>query len=81
MKKSIAIRLKNNRSAFFGLLIFILGAYSASAQILGGTRSISSALPSTTFSYADPKEYTIADIQVTGSQFYDGTSMINISGL
>ncbi len=81
MKKSIAIRLKNNRSAFFGLLIFILGAYSASAQILGGTRSLSSALPETSFSYADPKEYTIADIQVTGSQFYDGTSMINISGL
>jgi outer membrane protein insertion porin family len=81
MKKSIAIRLKNNCSAFFGLLIFILGAYSASAQILGGTRSLSSALPETSFSYADPKEYTIADIQVTGSQFYDGTSMINISGL
>ena len=81
MKKSIAIRLKNNCSAFFGLLIFILGAYSASAQILGGTRSLSSVLPETSFSYADPKEYTIADIQVTGSQFYDGTSMINISGL
>ena len=81
MKKSIAIRLKNSRSLFLGLLIFILGAYSASAQILGGTRSLSSALPETNFSYADPKEYTIADIQVTGSQFYDGTSMINISGL
>ena len=81
MKKSIAIRLHNNRSLFFGLLIFILGAYSASAQILGGARSLSSALPETNFSYADPKEYTIADIQVTGSQFYDGTSMINISGL
>ncbi|MFA9198288.1 MAG: outer membrane protein assembly factor BamA [Aquirufa sp.] len=81
MKKSIAIRLKNNRSLFLGLLIFIPGAYSASAQILGGARSLSSALPETNFSYADPKEYTIADIQVTGSQFYDGTSMINISGL
>lgn len=81
MKKSIAIRLQNNRSLFFGLLIFILGAYSASAQILGGNRSLSSSLPETSFSYADPKEYTIADIQVSGSQFYDGTSMINISGL
>jgi outer membrane protein insertion porin family len=81
MKKSIAIRLMNKPSLFLGLLIFILGAYSAPAQILGGARSISSALPEASFSYADPKEYTIADIQVTGSQFYDGTSMINISGL
>jgi outer membrane protein insertion porin family len=81
MKKSIAIRLKNKRSLVVGLFIFILGAYSASAQILGGARSLSSALPETSFSYADPKEYTIADIQVTGSQFYDGASMINISGL
>ena len=81
MKKSIAIRLINNRSLFLGLLIFILSAYSTSAQILGGARSLSTALPETSFSYADPKEYTIADIQVTGSQFYDGTSMINISGL
>jgi outer membrane protein insertion porin family len=81
MKKSIAIKLLNIRSLFLGLFAFILGLNVASAQILGGTRSLSSALEETTFSYADPKEYSIADIQVTGSQFYDGTSMINISGL
>lgn len=81
MKKSIAIKLLNIRSLFLGLFAFILGLNVASAQILGGTRSLSSALEETTFSYADPKEYTITDIQVTGSQFYDGTSMINISGL
>jgi outer membrane protein insertion porin family len=81
MKKSIAIKLLNMRSFFLGLFAFILGLNVASAQILGGTRSLSSALEETTFSYADPKEYSIADIQVTGSQFYDGTSMINISGL
>jgi outer membrane protein insertion porin family len=81
MKKSIAIKLLNMRSLFLGLFAFILGLNVASAQILGGTRSLSSALEETTFSYADPKEYTITDIQVTGSQFYDGTSMINISGL
>ena len=81
MKKSIAIRLMNKGNLLVGLVIFILGVNSASAQILGGTRSITSASPETSFSYADPKEYTIADIQVTGSQFYDGTSMINISGL
>ncbi len=81
MKKSIAIKLLNMRSLFLGLFAFILGLNVASAQILGGTRSLSSAFEQTSFSYADPKEYTIADIQVTGSQFYDGTSMINISGL
>ena len=81
MKKSIAIKLLNMRSLFLGLFAFILGLNVASAQILGGTRSLSSPLEETSFSYADPKEYTIADIQVTGSQFYDGTSMINISGL
>jgi outer membrane protein insertion porin family len=81
MKKSIAIKLLNMRSLFLGLFAFILGLNVASAQILGGTRSLNSALEETTFSYADPKEYSIADIQVTGSQFYDGTSMINISGL
>ena len=77
MKKAIAIRLINSRSLFLGLLIFTLGIQQVTAQILGSR----SALPETSFSYADPKEYTIADIQVIGSQFYDGTSMINISGL
>lgn len=81
MKKSIAIKLLNMRSLTLGLFVFILGLNVASAQILGGTRSFSSTLEETTFSYEDPKEYTITDIQVTGSQFYDGTSMINISGL
>lgn len=81
MKKSIAIQLLNKRSALLGVLLYILSSYSVSAQILGGVRSLSSALPASSFSYADPKEYTIADIQVSGSQFYDGTSMINISGL
>ncbi len=31
--------------------------------------------------YADPKEYEIAEIKVSGSKFYDGNSMINISNL
>lgn len=81
MKKLFAIQLSNKRSALLGVLLYILGSYSASAQILGRTRSLASALPETSFSYADPKEYSIADIQVTGSKYYDGTSMINISGL
>jgi outer membrane protein insertion porin family len=81
MKKLFAIQLSNKRSALLGVLLYILGSYSVSAQILGRTRSLASALPETNFSYADPKEYSIADIQVTGSKYYDGTSMINISGL
>jgi outer membrane protein insertion porin family len=81
MKKLFAIQLSNKRSALLGVLLYILGSYSVSAQILGRTRSLASALPETSFSYADPKEYSIADIQVTGSKYYDGTSMINISGL
>ncbi len=81
MKKLFVIQLSNKRSALLGVLLYILGSYSVSAQILGRTRSLASALPETSFSYADPKEYSIADIQVTGSKYYDGTSMINISGL
>ena len=81
MKKSITIQLINKRSALLGVLLYILASNSVSAQILGGVRSLASALPETSFSYADPKEYTIADIQVSGSKYYDGTSMINISGL
>jgi len=81
MKKSIAIQLLNKRNAFLGVLLYFLTSYSISAQILGGARTMSSALTESSFSYADPKEYTIADIQVSGSQFYDGNSMINISGL
>lgn len=81
MKKSIAIHFKNKQHSIFAVLIFILSAYSAHSQTLGGLRSMSASAPETSFSYADPKEYTITDIQVTGSQFYDATSMINISGL
>ncbi len=31
--------------------------------------------------YANPKEYTIADVTITGTQFLDPNSMISISGL
>lgn len=31
--------------------------------------------------YAEPKEYEIAEITTTGSKFYDGNSMISLSGL
>jgi len=33
------------------------------------------------FNYADPKEYSIADIKISGVQFLDHTALISISGL
>jgi outer membrane protein insertion porin family len=62
-----------------GLVLFI--AQTAQAQVLGGRRFAPSTAATSTFSWADPKEYEIVEIEVTGSQFYDGASMINISGL
>ncbi|MEY2894408.1 MAG: hypothetical protein RIS42_127, partial [Bacteroidota bacterium] len=62
-----------------GLVLFI--SQTAQAQVLGSRRFAASSAPSAAFSWADPKEYEIADIEVSGSQFYDGASMINISGL
>ncbi len=62
-----------------GLILF--SGQLSFAQIRGG-RLFPSATPSgPTFSFADPQEYEIGGIEVTGSQFYDGNSMINISGL
>lgn len=52
------------------------------AQNLGGRLfSTSPTTSSSEFSYALPQEYEIAGISVSGSQFYDGNSMISISGL
>ena len=31
--------------------------------------------------YANPKEYVVADVRVTGSQFLDANSMMSMSGL
>jgi hypothetical protein len=45
MKKSIAIHLKNKQHIVFAVLIFILSAYTAQSQTLGGLRSMSAAVP------------------------------------
>jgi outer membrane protein insertion porin family len=68
------------------LLFFLLSLFSipriSQAQVLGGRLfSTSPTAAAPTFSYATPTEYEIAEITVSGSQFYDGNSMINISGL
>ena len=68
------------------LVFFLLSLFSipriSHAQVLGGRLfSTSPTAAAPTFSYATPTEYEIAEITVSGSQFYDGNSMINISGL
>ena len=68
------------------LLFFLVSILSApkvsQAQVIGGRLfSTSPTATALTFSYATPVEYEIAEITVSGSQFYDGNSMINISGL
>jgi outer membrane protein insertion porin family len=86
MKKDICMNFRKESKGFrllqallLGLVLFI--TQTAQAQVLGGRRFASSSVASSPFSWADPKEYEIAEIEVTGSQFYDGASMINISGL
>ncbi|WP_395783896.1 outer membrane protein assembly factor [Aquirufa sp.] len=66
---------------FIVLGLFLLGSQLGFAQIRGGRLFPSTAPSGPTFSFADPQELEIAGIEVTGSQFYDGNSMINISGL
>lgn len=66
---------------FIVLGLFLLGSQVGFAQIRGGRLFPSTTASGPTFSFADPQEMEIAGIEVTGSQFYDGNSMINISGL
>ncbi len=82
--KCMQFKKESKRVNIFRLFLVGLILFSGQlsfAQIRGG-RLFPSATPSgPTFSFADPQEYEIGGIEVTGSQFYDGNSMINISGL
>jgi outer membrane protein insertion porin family len=82
--KCMQCKKESKRVNLFRLFLVGLILFSGQlsfAQIRGG-RLFPSATPSgPTFSFADPQEYEIGGIEVTGSQFYDGNSMINISGL
>ena len=73
--------LKGN--LFFGWMLGILlfSSQLVQAQVLGGRLFPSTQASASQFSYATPQDFEIAGITVTGSQFYDGNSMINISGL
>jgi outer membrane protein insertion porin family len=64
------------------LLSLLFASFLTQAQLRGalGQRATPVA-GATELNYADPKEYEIAEIITTGSKFYDGNSMISLSGL
>jgi outer membrane protein insertion porin family len=64
------------------LLPFLLLSFISQAQLRGamGQRSPVAA-NALELNYAEPKEYEIAEITTTGSRYYDGNSMISLSGL
>ncbi len=65
-------------------LIFCLTLFSFVVQAqfrLGGTGGFGRSNTALDLNYAEPKEYEIAEITITGSKFYDGNSMITLSGL
>lgn len=74
--------MKNFNLCVFVAIVSIVGyvADTATAQQLGLGRR----LPTSTsidIDYEQPKEYTIAEIIVTGNQFLDPNSMVSMSGL
>jgi outer membrane protein insertion porin family len=73
------ISIKLFRHFLVGLFLFC--SQLSFSQTLGGRLFPSSGSSAPTFTFDDPQDYEIAGISVTGSQFYDGNSMINISGL
>lgn len=64
------------------LLTFLSLSFFSQAQLRGalGQRAVT-APSSVELNYAEPKEYEIAEITTTGSKYYDGNSMISLSGL
>ena len=64
------------------LLSFLLLSFLSQAQLRGalGQRAVT-APSSVELNYAEPKEYEIVEITTTGSKYYDGNSMVSLSGL
>lgn len=82
--KCMQCKKESKRVNLFRLFLVGLILFSGQlsfAQIRGGRLFPLATSSDPTFSFADPQEYEIGGIEVTGSQFYDGNSMINISGL
>jgi outer membrane protein insertion porin family len=64
------------------LLSLLLLSFLSQAQLRGALGQRSATAPSSVeLNYAEPKEYEIAEITTTGSKYYDGNSMISLSGL
>jgi outer membrane protein insertion porin family len=64
------------------LLSLLFASFVTQAQLRGALGQRSTAVQAATeLNYAEPKEYEIAEIITTGSKFYDGNSMISLSGL
>jgi outer membrane protein insertion porin family len=67
------------------LFSLLLVSFFSQAQLRGALGTLSTPMAANTGSvqlnYAEPKEYEIAEITATGSKFYDGNSMISLSGL
>ena len=54
---------------------------NATAQIVFGKNRQTSNSGGSTINYSSPKEYEIADIEVSGVEFLDNTALISLSGL
>ncbi|CAG4989266.1 Outer membrane protein assembly factor BamA [Dyadobacter sp. CECT 9275] len=65
------------------LVVVLLSSYAANAQRVGLGVGAKPAAPVANMGIdpANPKEYTIAEVTVSGTQFLDPNSMISISGL
>ena len=64
------------------LLSFLFLSFLSQAQLRGALGQSAVTAPSSVeLSYAEPKEYEIAEITTTGSKYYDGNSMVSLSGL
>lgn len=66
-----------------GIALLVLCSLVTQAQRigLGATKKTSVEQVSQAIDYADPKEYEIAEVTVSGTQFLDPNSMVSISGL
>lgn len=64
----------------FAVLLFCINE-NATAQIRPGLRAGPPANGGIQLDYSNPKEYEIADIEVTGSEYLDKNAIISISGL
>jgi outer membrane protein insertion porin family len=66
--------------SFLVCVMYLSGTYAQQVG-LGGRMPVAAPAASTELDYANPKEYTIMGITVTGSQFLDPNSLISMSGL